>query len=232
MARNALFSLLLLASASALRPTVAGFRRANSVALRAGAPQATALPTVGVLAGACTLPTLLGFWRTEYGVSYAYGGAMAACGMLALPAATASPLARAHALALVVYGVRLNGFLLYRELAIPRFQKFRDKIEARSKAKGGRLKRAPFVLGCSFLYYCMAAPLLLTASAPTTGTVAKTLLSVEVALMYLGLGVAAVGDLQKTLVKRVRGQDTLVTGGLFRWLRHPNYTGKNNSPRL
>jgi hypothetical protein len=42
-----------------------------------------------------------------------------------------SPLAVAHAAVVLAYGARLNVFLLYRELAIPRFRKFRETIEVR-----------------------------------------------------------------------------------------------------
>jgi len=151
---------------------------------------------------------------------------MALCGALTLPAAAAaSPLAKAHALVLVLYGLRLNTFLLYRELAIPRFRKFRETIEANTKKIGGRLARTPFVLGCSFLYGCMGAPLLLTAAAPATGPL-RVLLAAEVGLMYLGFAVAAVGDTHKTVAKARRGEDSLVTGGVFSRLRHPNYTGE------
>jgi steroid 5-alpha reductase family enzyme len=186
------------------------------------------LPAVSTLAAACTVPTLLGYWKTEYGVSYAYGSAMAACGALTLMATGPlglDVLAKAHALVLVMYGVRLNTFLLYREVFIPRFRDFREKIEARTKKQGGRLKRTPFVLGCSALYYCMGAPLKLTAAASTTGP-ARALLAIEVALMYAGFAVAAIGDLQKTIAKADRGENSLVTSGLFRYLRHPNYTGE------
>ena len=40
--------------------------------------------------------------------------------------------------------------------------------------------------------------------------------------MALGLIVAAFGDLQKTVTKKKFGPSTLVTGGLFSVLRHPN----------
>ena len=105
---------------------------------------------------------------------------MAAIGTLVLPAA-ASSLARAHALVFILYGVRLNAFVLYRELFIPRFRKFRDNVEERTKAAGSRLSRTPFVLGCSFLYFCMGAPLLLTAAAPASGNLASVLLKIETA---------------------------------------------------
>ena len=89
-------------------------------------PPMASLPAT--LATASTIPTLAGYWKTEYGVSYAYGAAMAACGILMFPA-TSSVIAKAHSLVLVLYGVRLNVFLLYRELFIPRFRKMREKIE-------------------------------------------------------------------------------------------------------
>ena len=95
---------------------------------RAAAP-VLALPSTTALAAASALPTLLGFWKSEYGVSYAYGFAMAAAGAMHL--ANPSPLATAHAAVVLAYGARLNLFLLYRELAIPRFRAFREKIEAR-----------------------------------------------------------------------------------------------------
>uniref|UniRef100_A0A7S0Q6W4 Steroid 5-alpha reductase C-terminal domain-containing protein n=1 Tax=Coccolithus braarudii TaxID=221442 RepID=A0A7S0Q6W4_9EUKA len=226
--------LSLLASTSALCPPAAATLYhsipstcvATPARLRVSHAPVASLPTISVLAGVCTAPTLLGYWKTEYGVSYAYGAAMAACGGLVWPAAVkCGPLAAAHALVLVLYGVRLNAFLLYRELTVPRFRSFREKIEARSKQQGGRLKRTPFVLGCSFLYFCMGAPLRLTAVTPASG-VAKVALFLEVLLMYVGFLVAAVGDSHKSYAKAQRGDDALVVTGIFRYLRHPNYTGE------
>ena len=100
------------------------------------APPVLALPSTAALATASTIPTLLGFWKSEYGVSYAYGFAMAAAGAMHL--SNPSPLAVAHAAVLLAYGSRLNLFLLYRELAIPRFREFREKIEVRPGVLGQR----------------------------------------------------------------------------------------------
>ena len=73
----------------------------------------------------------------------------------------------------------------------------------------------------------MGAPVLLTARhPPAAGTPAALCLAALLALMYLGFGVAALGDLTKTWVKARKGEDALVTSGVFRWLRHPNYTGE------
>lgn len=187
---------------------------------------AASMPPLPVLAAACTLPTCLGFWKTEYGVSYAYGAAMAICGGFGIRAAPNAVVA-AHAAAVCFYGIRLNAFLLWRELNVPRFREFREKIEQRSVESGGRLKRTPFVLSCSLLYYCMAAPLLITtrlAAAPSP--LLLTALGPLVGLAWAGLLLAAWGDLTKSIVKSQLGPDTLVTQGPFRLFRHPNYTGE------
>ena len=182
-----------------------------------------AMPALPTLAAACALPTCLGFWKTEYGVSYAYGAATATFSALVLRASSGR-LAAAHALCILCYGVRLNCFLLWRELNIERFRKFRETIEERSKASGGRLKRTPFVLSCAFLYFCMCSPLLITAKFAPSPTCWPVL--ALIAAGWSGFGIAAIGDTYKSLVKARRGAEHLVTGGIYRFLRHPNYTGE------
>lgn len=188
--------------------------------LRFTAPRmAVSVPRI---AAACSVPTLMGYWKSEYGVSYAYGSAMLTTGVIVFASSPVTPLARAHAACIAMYGLRLNLFLLWRELSIPRFRDFREKIEARAIQRGSRLARTPFILSCSVLYLGMASPMLLTASSAALGPAAPLL----VAVMLSGLCVAAVGDLWKSVVKARAGSDTLVTTGPFALLRHPNYTGE------
>ena len=106
-----------------------------------------AMPTAPVLCAACTIPTLLGFWKSEYGVSYAYALATLAAGALVIKAAK-TQVAALHAGCLCLYGLRLGLFLVYRELTIQRFREFRDKIETRATERGSRLSRTPFIMGC------------------------------------------------------------------------------------
>mmetsp|Transcript_5110 Transcript_5110/g.7795 ORF Transcript_5110/g.7795 Transcript_5110/m.7795 type:complete len:464 (-) Transcript_5110:67-1458(-) len=233
------------------------------------------LPPMHKILLACLLPTLLGFYKSEYGVSYGYGTAMAASSYLILasisqsaglplvvsftssstkPAAILTSLSAMldslrtllpaslpafHAFALFFYGTRLNLFLLYRELCLPRFRAMRERIEDRAKKQGGRLKRTPFLLSCTFLYFCMVCPVLVTTKVcegmsmscavglggGLTSILEQSLrLSVIVALSGFLLG--AFGDLNKSIGKMLKGEDTLITGGIFRYFRHPNYTGE------
>ena len=212
--RKACLAALLLTAARALSPPRPLAQRRQ----HRTAPIA-ALPSLPAVAAACTLPTCLGLWRSGYAVSYGYGGAMLAAGALALPRA-ASGVARAHALALIFYGMRLDLYLLWRELALPEAI---HQMKRRDATLPERLKRLPVVVGCSALYYCMAAPLRVTAAcAGRCGAPA----AVAVALAFVGFGIAAAGDLVKAYVKARDGAETLVTVGPFRWLRHPNYTGE------
>lgn len=191
------------------------------------------------LAVVCTVPTTIGFWKREYGVSYAYGIAMAASGAVVMRSATLTGLSFWHSMAHLVYGVRLCLFLLWRELYVPKFRTLRDKIEARAPGITMEVEqkpliwrlvariaaRVPFILGCSMLYFCMSLPLLSSARCPASAQ-PRAIVAPLLALAYTGLTVAAVGDLHKSLAKARRGERTLVTKGLYTVLRHPNYTGE------
>lgn len=185
--------------------------------IAAAAAAAAALPCVKTLAAASLLPTLLGIWKTGYAVSYGYGGAVAACAALSLPALRG--LAWWHAAALLFYGTRLNLFLLCRELTLPADV---HQMQSREATLGQRLKRLPVIIACSLLYFLLAAPLRVTAAAAP----GSRAVGVAVACSFVGFAVAALGDLQKFATKSVKGKDHLVTGGLYKFLRHPNYTGE------
>jgi steroid 5-alpha reductase family enzyme len=143
----------------------------------------------------------------------------------------------------IIYGVRLCLFLSYRELKIPRFREMREKIEEQAP-RGGRLARAPFILQCGLLYLWMSCPLFVLATLPAekflsplaSVTAAATSASLQgfcsaivpllLSVAGLGLALQIVGDTHKLLAKRA-DPDRLVTSGLFRFLRHPNYTGEH-----
>ncbi|KAL7466566.1 hypothetical protein ACHAXS_006870 [Conticribra weissflogii] len=257
----------------------------------ASSPAALALPSLTTLFLTCLLPTLSGFYKSEYGVSYGYGTAMAASSYLILSSvansaglpllpcpirltefssyhptaifsslsttATAlfsslpsacqnlksllpSSLPAIHAFALLFYGVRLDLFLLYREIFLPRFRAMRERIEDRAKKQGARWKRTPFLVSCAVLYFCMVCPLLVTSdlcrglgmgtstTAAASGMTAslENMLRASIFTSLLGFLLGAVGDINKSIGKAFQGEDQLITWGIFRFFRHPNYTGE------
>mmetsp|Transcript_21209 Transcript_21209/g.44537 ORF Transcript_21209/g.44537 Transcript_21209/m.44537 type:complete len:510 (-) Transcript_21209:71-1600(-) len=257
----------------------------------ASSTAALALPSLTTLVLACLLPTLSGYYKSEYGVSYGYGTAMAASSYLILssiansaglpllpcplqlttfssyhPAAiftslstTASTqfsslpsaylnlktllpssLPATHAFALLFYGMRLDIFLLYREIFLPRFRAMRERIEDRAKKQGARWKRTPFIVSCAVLYFCMVCPLLVTSNLchglgmgmSTTATAngmtksLENMLRTSILASLLGFVLGALGDINKSIGKAIQGEDQLITWGIFRFFRHPNYTGE------
>jgi len=216
-------------------------QRASSSGTSLALSSVTGIYTVQYLpsmALACLIPSLLGYYKSEYGVSYAYGIATATSAILALKqiykvSSSFSSIAGVHAFALLAYGIRLSLFLLYREIKIPRFRKFREKIEDRANSKGSRLSRTPFILGVSFLYYCLAIPITTSTALlhqvpywSLGGGIKLNLVRVLVGTTWLGFILAMVGDTTKTVVKGKEGEDYLVTQGVFDKFRHPNYTGE------
>ncbi|CAJ1412844.1 unnamed protein product, partial [Effrenium voratum] len=182
------------------------------------------------LAASCLAPSLLGLWRSEYGVSYGYGTAVAASGYLLLKSLAAvpklQPLCKLQVLCLVLYGLRLNVFLLWREICIPRFREMRNRIEDRAKSQGPRLSRLPFLLTCAVLYLGLVAPGYLVLKAAEAKAKLGSGFHCAVVAMYVGWLLASFGDLYKSAMKAKDGEEKLVTSGPFRLLRHPNYTGE------
>jgi steroid 5-alpha reductase family enzyme len=195
-----------------------------------------ALPLSQKILLSCFLPTCLGFWRSEYGVSYAYGMATSLTSyciyshFLQSSISSISNKAWAvwHAAALMFYGVRLCLFLLYRELSTERMKQSVKNIEAKAKGRGNRWKRTPFVVSCAGLYFGLCAPLLISSSANVVVTSKFLQWTLEglVGLTWLGFLLAAAGDLNKSIVKANKGENHLVTGGIFALCRHPNYSGE------
>ena len=198
--------------------------------------QPSQLKAIPIEVATCLLPTCGGYFSREFGVSYAYGAATSLTAWFVLqrqmlsPATTAMPWnhwAPWHAVAIIFYGIRLSAFLFYRQQTSKRIKEMQKRIEERAESSGSRLARTPFVLSCAYLYFGLCAPLYLTAAVMSQplGKLDMVMKGL-VATTWLGFLVAALGDFTKTFVKARKGEDHLVTGGIFRLLRHPNYTGE------
>ena len=118
----------------------------------------------------------------------------------------------------------------------------RERIEERAKKQGSRWKRTPFLFSCAFLYFCMMCPLLITSNicggssmldGLSVGFLSRGIISILEQLLRLsvivtlsGFLLGALGDLNKSVGKALQGEDALITWGIFRFFRHPKYTGE------
>ena len=223
--RGALPSVRKLSStAPAARPSLKALRGGCTVAsLSAAIAGPLAIPAAtGIAAAAGSLAYI----HQAYIFSLSYGLAMAGIGGAVLMS-SATPLLRVHAALVAAYGVRLFGFLFWRQS----FQPSYDGM-ARLKAldKTPPLKRTPIILSIAFFYALMSSPLLFhLKAAPLVGMGASTS-KFGCVLAAIGLVYEAVADQQKSLFKmklRAEGKpDELFTGGLYASSRHANYFGE------
>lgn len=131
---------------------------------------------------ACSIPTCLGYYKSEYGVSYAYGLATSVSGYLIFKkllsmsmkgvaggavgslASALQSISLYHCASLVFYGVRLCIFLYIRTTISQRMKDMNKRIEQRAKDRGSRFARTPFLVNCSLLYFGLCTPLLLSSN--------------------------------------------------------------------
>ena len=183
------------------------------------------------------LPPAMGFWKSEWTVSYGYGfaTALSALSLLSKQQPQRLSIATVQAAALVFYGFRLNAFLFFRNRLSPTYRDIGEKIEERSQERfATRISRTPFVFSCGLLYYGLYTPVLLTSKLVSDATAMKSAAGVGmsamkllVRLQWFGYVVAALGDLTKSYVKASeKNGKFLVTSGIFSILRHPNFSGE------
>ena len=179
----------------------------------------------------------MGFWKSEWTVSYGYGFATAfsALSLLLKQPQQQLSIVTLQAAALVFYGFRLNAFLFLRNRLSPTYRDIGELIEERSQERfATRISRTPFVVSCGLLYYGLYLPVLLTSKLASDATAMKSAggagmaaMKVLVGLQWFGYIVAAIGDLTKSYVKASeKNGKFLVTSGILSIIRHPNFSGE------
>ncbi|KIZ32699.1 DUF1295 domain-containing protein, partial [Rhodopseudomonas palustris] len=125
-------------------------------------------------------------------------------------------------LLLLAYGVRLGGFLAWRE---------RDPVYQGELAVAERrtstvtiLQKTAIWLGVSVLFTLLFLPALLTLSAQAQARALHTV-ALGVAVMLIGLVLESVADAQKYRFK-ADNPTRYCDVGLYRWVRCPNYLGE------
>jgi len=174
---------------------------------------------IGFVLAVCAI----GFLKYVYFISIGYGLSISAVGiaLLAIYWKNLTVVTGILCALLVVYGFRLGGFLLIRELKSKTYnEKMKHEI---SDGKG-----MPFFvkimlwLSCVLLYLFMTAPVIYRMS---NGGEWDVVTIVGLCIMALGVLTEVVSDKQKSMAKK-KNPNTFCASGLFKIVRCPNYLGE------
>lgn len=122
---------------------------------------------------------------------------------------------------LIIYGIRLGGYLLIRDLKNSTYQKILQPERERSKKMGMKAKIAIWV-SCALLYTLQTCPLFFRLSNKIRS---NTMLWVGIFIMFIGLALETLADMQKSIAKK-KNSHRFVDTGLYSVVRCPNYLGE------
>ena len=162
----------------------------------------------------------VGFIMYVYFFSVGYGLSVAGIALtMLLTCFRGDPLSAAMCALLLIYGLRLGGYLLYRELKNANYRRLL-KSESKSGVPVG--VKCCIWIACAILYTCQTCPVLFRMEA---GTGADAAGFVGTALMACGIVLEIAADLQKNAAKK-KNPHRFVSTGLYRLVRCPNYFGE------
>ncbi len=168
----------------------------------------------------------MGFYNFVWFMSVGYGMSSAAIGLtMIIIALSKGQIGAAYIIQgvlLIIYGIRLGGFLLIRNL---KDERYKSKL----KELGGDAKVPVFVavfmwLYCAALYICEAAPFVYR---PVNDAVTSPNAAMYIGLVIslVGMVMEAVADKQKSAAK-AKNPNMPAMDGLFKMCRCPNYFGE------
>ncbi len=165
----------------------------------------------------------MGFKKYVWFISIGYGFAVAAIGTALLIAGRAqlTPGTICACVLFIVYGLRLGGYLAFREL---RSSSYNSKMKTEIKSGKGMsiAAKCAIWISAALLYTCETSPVIFRF---VNGSGTDALLVVGLIISVVGLIVESVADLQKNAAKKVNPR-RFVDTGLYRIVRCPNYFGE------
>lgn len=179
-----------------------------------------------ILFPACMIVSSVGFFRFVYFISVGYGFSIAMMAMITILRHQPVPLPLLVQLVLLfLYGVRLGGYLLYRDFSAS----YRKDLEEqkRSEKKMTFLVKVSIWVTVALLYVLMFMPAYAHHSTFLTNTDQKEpfLAIAGIIVMAAGFIVESLADFQKSEYKR-HHPETFISSGLYRVVRYPNYFGE------
>ena len=127
---------------------------------------------------------------------------------------------------LILYGMRLAGFLLYREIKSASYRKTLENVSGKEEKKMPVFVKATIWLCVGVLYVMQTYPVIYrvgTGYSCDGANMIAPLIGAVIAL--IGLTIETLADLQKNAAKKVNPH-SFVSTGLYSYVRCPNYMGE------
>lgn len=185
-----------------------------------------------ILFGVSLLISAIGFKKFVWFLSVGYGLSILGCGLTLL----IMYLVLGHmnitgliaCVLLMVYGFRLGGFLLFRELKAQSYQKTLKEVTTTEKPIPVFVKITIWIV-CAALYMAQAAGVMFLLQYryryQTAFLDTNALEIIGVSIMALGIFIEALADHQKSASKKLDASKPAMTG-LYKICRCPNYYGE------
>ncbi|MCR5231384.1 MAG: DUF1295 domain-containing protein, partial [Acholeplasmatales bacterium] len=183
-----------------------------------------------ILFGVSLLISSIGFKKFVWFLSVGYGLSILGCGIALLiiyfVENNINITGLIACILLIVYGFRLGGFLLIRELKMTSYQKTLQEVTKTEKPIPMFVKVSIWIV-CSLLYMGQASGVMFVLQSRIfTSFFDVTVLEiVGVSIMALGIFIEALADHQKSKSKKIDPSKPAMSG-LYKICRCPNYYGE------
>lgn len=189
----------------------------------------------GVLMLIALVVSSVGFYKYVYFISLGYGFSIAAMGvaLFIIYADVIGAGTMIMCILFLVYGCRLGGYLLIREIKSASYRSTMKK-EIKDGSSMKMVVKISIWVSCSLLYALQVSPLLFrlmqAKSVPGNNTEAviggtDTITIVGAVIMALGIILESTADFQKSKAKKVN-PSRFCDSGLYKIVRCPNYLGE------
>lgn len=189
----------------------------------------------GVLMLIALVVSSVGFYKYVYFISLGYGFSIAAMGvaLFIIYADVIGAGTMIMCILFLVYGCRLGGYLLIREIKSASYRSTMKK-EIKDGSSMKMVAKISIWVSCSLLYALQVSPLLFrlmqAKSVPGNNTEAiiggtDTITIVGAVIMALGIILESTADFQKSKAKKVN-PSRFCDSGLYKIVRCPNYLGE------
>lgn len=179
--------------------------------------------TIWIILAVCALMCSIGFYKFVYFLSVGYGFAVTGAGIaiLLLYGKTLSMWTILMCVLFIVYGIRLGGFLLIREIKSASYRKTLDHATKTEKPMPIFVKAT--IWACvSVMYVLQVSPVFYRAA---NGDTANIFAIIGTIIMAIAILIESQADKQKSAAKKLNPNRFCDTG-LYTIVRCPNYLGE------